>query len=399
MPRWFRLMRSRNVFLLALAQALGMAGPGTVVLLGGIIGADLAPNPSLATLPASLGIVSMALMSIPGALLMRAIGRKRGFILGSLIAASGALLAAYAIAQHNFFLFCTAIILIGQNNAFILQYRFAAAESVDAAHSGRAISLVLVGGILAGYLGPEIAQRAQSWLLTLYTGSFVALAILYAVGIAILSLMQDIRPPKLDGAPAGRSLLAIARQPTFLVALLAGVVSYGLMNFVMTATPIHMHATGFSLQDTAWVIQSHIVAMYAPSLVTGFLVERLGTLRIMLTGTLLMLGTNVVAMLGVDLNHYWGALVLLGLGWNLLFVGGTVLLTTTYRPEERFKSQAANDFAIFLMQALSSFSAGAVLSSAGWMIINWFALSVLLVAGIVFLLQRKQIVGAKTATT
>ncbi|HLD94320.1 MAG TPA: MFS transporter [Anaerolineales bacterium] len=389
-------MRSRNVFLLALGQALGMAGPGTVVLLGGIIGADLAPNPSLATLPASLGIVSMALMSIPGALLMRAIGRKRGFILGNLIAASGALLAAFAITQQSFVLFCVAIILVGQNGAFILQYRFAAAESVESAYAGRAISLVLVGGILAGYLGPEIAQRAQSWLPTQYTGSFVALAILYGFAILIITLMRDIRAPKLDGEPKGRQLSALARQPTFQVAVLAGVVSYGLMNFVMTATPIHMHSTGFGLQETAWVIQSHIVAMYLPSLVSGFLVERLGTLRIMLAGTLLMLGTNVVAMLGIDLNNYWVALVLLGLGWNLLFVGGTVLLTTTYRPEERFKSQAANDFTIFTMQAVSSFSAGAVLSSAGWAIINWFALSVLLVAGIIFLMQRRQIACARS---
>ena len=388
-------MRSRNVFLLALGQALGMAGPGTVVLLGGIVGADLAPNPGLATLPASLGIVSMALMSIPGALLMRAIGRKRGFILGNLIASSGAMLAAYAVTQANFVLFCLAIVLVGQNGAFILQYRFAAAESVEPAHAGRAISFVLVGGILAGYLGPEIAQQTQNWLPAQYAGSFVALAILYAIAILVITLLDDIRAPKLDGESAGRPLTAIARQPAFLMAVLAGVVSYGLMNFVMTATPIHMHATGFSLQDTAWVIQSHIVAMYAPSLVTGLLVERLGTLRIMLAGTLLMLGTNVVAMLGVDLNNYWGALVLLGLGWNLLFVGGTVLLTTTYRPEERFKSQAANDFTIFTVQALSSFSAGAVLSSAGWAIINWFALSVLLAAGLIFLMLRRQIAEAR----
>lgn len=392
-------MRSRNVFLLAIGQALGLAGPGMVVLLGGIIGADLAPNPSLATLPVSLGIVSMALVSIPGALLMRRIGRKRGFILGNLIAGAGALMAVFAIVQQSFVLFCLATILIGQNNAFILQYRFAAAESVEQPYAGRAISFVLLGGILAGYLGPEIAQRTQGWLPTLYTGSFVALAILYAVGIVILSFMHDIRAPKIDTEPKGRPLPAIARQPAFIVAVLAGVVSYGLMNFIMTATPIHMHATGFSLQDTAWVIQSHIMAMYLPSLVTGFLVERLGTLRIMLAGTLLMLGTNVVAMLGVDLNNFCGALVLLGLGWNLLFVGGTVLLTTTYRPEERFKAQAANDFTIFTMQAVSSFSAGAVLSSAGWMIINWFALSVLLVAGLIFLLQRKQISLAKAASS
>lgn len=385
-------MRLRNVILLALCQALGMAGPATVVLLGGIIGTDLAPDPSLATLPASLGIVSMALVSIPGALLMRRVGRKAGFILGALVAAAGALLAAYAVSQHSFVLFCIAVILVGQNNAFILQYRFAAAESVDAPFAGRAISLVLVGGILAGYLGPEVAQRTQSLLPELYTGSFVALAVMYAIAILLLALMERIRPPKAVDDPMGRPLTQIVRQPAYLVAVLAGVVSYGLMNFVMTATPLHMHSTGFSLGDTAWVIQSHIVAMYLPSLLTGFLMERFGILRIMLAGTLLMLSTNLVALLGTDLNHYWGALVLLGLGWNLLFVGGTVLLTTTYQPQERFKSQAANDFTIFTMQAVSSFSAGAVLTSAGWANIQWFGLSVLLIAGLIFLMQRKSIV-------
>jgi MFS family permease len=388
-------MKLRNVILLALGQALGMAGPGMVVLLGGIIGAEIAPDVSLATLPASLGIVSTAVVSIPASLLMRRIGRKRGFILGNLVAGCGALLAAFAVTQQSFALFCMAIILIGQNGAFILQYRFAATESVEKLFAGRAVSFVLVGGILAGYLGPEVAQRTQAWFPTLYVGSFIALAILYAIGIFILALMQDIRAAKLDGEPAGRPLLVIAKQPPYLVAVLAGVVSYGLMNFIMTATPIHMHATGFSLQDTKFVIQSHIIAMYLPSLISGLLVERLGTLQIMLAGTLLMLGTNIVAMLGADLSNFWGALVFLGLGWNLLFVGATVLLTTTYRPEERFKSQAANDFTIFTMQAISSFSAGAVLSSAGWQTINWFALSILLLAGIVFLLQRKQITIAR----
>ncbi|MEX2144664.1 MAG: MFS transporter [Anaerolineales bacterium] len=385
-------MHLRNVILLALCQALGMAGPGTIVLLGGIIGAQLAPNPGLATLPASLGVVSMALMSIPASLLMRRIGRKRGFMLGFLLAAIGALLAAYAIAQQNFALFCVAILFIGQNSAFILQFRFAAAESVGAPFAARAISMVLLGGIAAGYLGPELAQRSQSWLPAgLYTGSFVALAVLYVGAIVLLSLLRDIRPAKIEGELAGRPLGQIARQPAALTAVLAGVVSYGLMTFVMTATPVHMHSTGFDLGSTAWVIQSHIIAMYAPSLFTGFLLERLGTLRIMLAGTLLMIGSNTVALLGVDLMHYWGALVLLGLGWNMLFVGATVLLTTVYRPQERFKVQAANDFTIFAMQAISSFSAGAVLNSTGWLTINWFALSLLLVAGLLFLLQRKSI--------
>src|SRR3989337_1474488 len=231
-------MRSRNVFLLAVCQALGMAGPGTIVLLGGIIGAQLAPNPGLATLPVSLGIVSMALMSIPGALLMRRIGRKRGFMLGYVLAAGGALLAAFAISQQTFWLFCAAILLIGQNGAFVLQFRFAAAESVEAPFAGRAISLVLLGGIAAGYLGPEIALRTQDWLPQLSTGSFVALAILYVAAVAFLGFLRHIPSPKIEGGAAGRPLLQIARQPALLTALLAGVVSYGLMTFVMTATPV-----------------------------------------------------------------------------------------------------------------------------------------------------------------
>jgi len=388
-------MRSRNVFLLALSQALGMSGPSIVVLLSGIIGADLAPNPSLATLPISLGVVSMALTSIPGALLMRRIGRRNGFVLGALVAASGALLAALAISQRNFALFCLAIFLIGQNNAFVLQYRFAAAESVEPSHSGRAVSFVLLGGILAGFLGPEIGKRAQAWLPAgLYTGSFVALAILYAIAIVILFFLRDIRPPKV-GEVAGRPLSVIARQPNYLVAVMAGVASYGLMNFIMTATPLHMHETGFSLDNTAFVIQSHIIAMYLPSLVSGLLVERLGAARIMQAGALLMLGCTVVGLFSVQLLGYWSALVLLGLGWNLLFVGGTVLLTTTYRPEERFKTQASNDFTIFAVQAVSSFSAGSMLSSTGWDNINWLGFSIMLAALGIILLHHKQIAQAR----
>ncbi|MEX1071260.1 MAG: MFS transporter [Anaerolineales bacterium] len=384
-------MRLRNVILLALSQAIGMAGPATMVLLGGIIGGELAPSPSLATLPISLGVVSMAFVSIPAALLMRRIGRRAGFMLSILVAAAGSLLAVYAVGAGNFVLFCLAGILIGQNNAFMLQYRFAATESVEPQFSGRAVSFVLLGGILAGYLGPEIAQRTQNLLSTLYAGSFVALAVLYGIGLLILFFMHDIRPPKTDGQSAGRPLAQIVSQPNYLVALMAGVASYGLMNFIMTATPVHMHATGFTLDNTAFVIQSHIIAMYLPSLVSGLLVERFGTARIMQAGALLMIGCTTVGIFAANLLGYWGALVLLGLGWNLLFVGGTVLLTTTYRPEERFKAQASNDFTIFAAQALSAFSAGSLLTTTGWVNINWIGLAIMVVALCVVLLRGRSI--------
>lgn len=387
-------MRSRNVFLLALLQAIGMCGGSIVILLTGIIGEGIAPTPQLATLPNSLGVVSTALFSIPAALLMRRIGRKRGFMLSLLIALVGAGVAALAVSRADFLLLCLATFLIGQHSAFVLQYRFAATESVPSQHSGRAISLVLVGGILAGFLGPEIAKRAQHLLPELYAGSFVALAGLYLLGLALVQLYQNTNTETSEDTSSQepeRPLGEIARQPHFQVALLAGVASYGLMVFIMTATPLHMHGHGFSLDETAFVIQSHIIAMYLPSLVSGFLIEKLGTLRIMLAGILLMLICNLAGLLSVELPGYWTALVLLGLGWNLLFVGGTVLLTRSYRPTERFKTQAANDFVIFAVQALSSFSAGSLLHSAGWDFMNWLGIGLMLVTAVMIGLRRRAV--------
>ncbi|QYK50420.1 MAG: MFS transporter [Anaerolineales bacterium] len=386
-------MRSRNVFVLALLQAIGMCGGSIVVLLTGIIGEGIAPAPQLATLPNSLGVVSTALFSIPAALLMRRIGRKAGFMLSLLVALAGAALAALAVSRGDFILLCAAVFLMGQHSAFVLQYRFAATESVPAALSGRAVSLVLVGGILAGILGPEIAKRAQDALPVLYAGSFAALAGLYVLGLLLVLLYRNTSAhadeDAADAQQPERPLGEIARQPSYQVAVLAGVASYGLMVFIMTATPVHMHGHGFSLDDTAFVIQSHIIAMYLPSLFSGFLIEKFGALRIMLAGVLLMLFCNVTGLFSVELPGYWTALVLLGLGWNLLFVGGTVLLTSTYRPSERFKTQASNDFTIFAVQALSSFSAGSLLHGAGWQVMNWLGLGIMLVTGAMILARRK----------
>ncbi|MCL4258645.1 MAG: MFS transporter [Anaerolineales bacterium] len=386
-------MRSRNVFVLALLQAIGMCGGSIVVLLTGIIGEGIAPAPQLATLPNSLGVVSTALFSIPAALLMRRIGRKAGFMLSLVVALAGAALAALAVSRGDFVLLCAAVFLMGQHSAFVLQYRFAATESVPAALSGRAVSLVLVGGILAGILGPEIAKRAQDALPVLYAGSFAALAGLYVLGLLLVLLYRNTSAhadeDAGDAQQPERPLGEIARPPSYQVAVLAGVASYGLMVFIMTATPVHMHGHGFSLDDTAFVIQSHIIAMYLPSLFSGFLIEKFGTLRIMLAGVLLMLFCNVTGLFSVELPGYWTALVLLGLGWNLLFVGGTVLLTSTYRPSERFKTQASNDFTIFAVQALSSFSAGSLLHGAGWQVMNWLGLGIMLVTGAMILARRK----------
>jgi MFS family permease len=389
-------LQARNVPILSLSRALGMAGASVVVLLGGIIGSELAPSPALATLPISLMIVGAALFAIPAAMLMKRIGRRRGFLAGSAMAGLAALLAAYAVAGESFGLFCLATLFLGANGAFAQQYRFAAAESVAPRNAGRAVSFVLLGSILAGFFGPELAKRTKDWLGTgAYIGPFVSLALVYGFVTLLLFFFRDVAARDDESLGAERPLGEIAAQPSFLVALLAGAVSYGAMSFVMTATPIQLHnLEGYSLDQTAWVIQSHIIAMYLPYLLTGLLLERLGILRAMLIGVAGLFASVALAMLARDLVHYWGALVLLGVGWSFLFVGATLLLTRSYRPAERFKTQAANDFIIFGVQAVASLSAGAVIYSADWGLLNLIVVPflVLVLAGIVLLRRRWEFV-------
>ncbi len=388
-----RFFQSRNIPILSASQALAGAGPTMVLLLGGIIGTTIAPAPSLATLPISLLIVGVALFSIPASMIMRKVGRKRGFMGAALVASLAALLAAYAISISDFFLFCLATLFIGSNGAFVQQYRFAASESVQSNYAARAVSVVLFGGILAGFLGPEVARLTQDILPAgLYTGSFVALALIYALVIIIVGFMDKIIPGEAEIIGEERPLKAIVVQPTYMVAVLAGVVSYGVMSFIMTATPVQLHQLdGYSLDATAFVIQSHILAMYMPSLFTGFLLERLGLLRVMLAGVLSLVASVLLSLTVHEYMGYWGALVLLGLGWNFLFVGGTVLLTRSYLPPERFKAQAINDFTVFGTQALASLSAGTVLYLANWYVLNLITLPLLFMTLIAILLRRRQI--------
>jgi MFS family permease len=384
----------RNLSVLALSSLLATSGVSIVVLTSGIIGADLAPSLELATLPASLMIVGLALMTIPASMLMQRIGRRKGFLLSAVIAGLSALLAAYAIALGSFSLFCLAVLLIGTNSAFTQQYRFAAAESVEPHFAGRAVSFLLLSGVVAGFLGPEIARRTKDLLPVAYTGSFVALALLYALVILILLFMREVRSIQ-AGAEAvsvqeARPLRQIVRQPNYVGAVLAGTVAYGVMSFIMTATPVHMHnQAGFTLGATALVIESHIIAMFLPSLFTGFLLERLGELRVMLMGIAAMLGTVLLGLVSRDLLDYWAALVLLGVGWNFLFVGATLKLTQSYRPSERFKAQGFNDFSIFSVQALLSLSAGVALFRTSWGTLNLMMLPLLALVLTAIVLTRK----------
>jgi MFS family permease len=312
--------------------------------------------------------------------------------LSSFIASLACVLAAYAVAAENFGVFCLATLLIGSNGAFVQQYRFAATESVDPNYAGRATSLVLMGGILGGFIGPWLAVLAQDWVPTAtYVGSFLSVAVLYALASVALSFIRDITPEeRLEEAPA-RALVDLVTQRLYLLAVLAAAVGYGVMSLIMTATPIQLHELrGFDLDATALVIQSHLVGMYAPSLITGYLMDRLGEARVILLGVAAMFASIAMNVTGVALVNYWAGLVLLGVGWNFLFIGGTVLLTRTYRPAERFRAQAVNDFVVFGVTALASLSAGAALLPIGWNALNLLVVPFLLAVLIgIFLVRSK----------
>ncbi len=384
-------MIQRNILLLSLSQVLALTGTTIVIFSGPIIGTQLAPTPSLATLSNALQVVGVALFTIPASMIMHRFGRRIGFIASAGMAALGALGAAYAISHHNFALFCALMLLIGGNNAFVQQYRFAAAESVSGDQVGRAVSLVLLAGVLGGFLGPEIARRSKDLLpFGEYTGAYLVLALIYAFVILLMVFLSSVRAQNVNYVGVERPLPAIIAQPRYQVAVLAGVVAYGVMSLLMTATPISMHTIhGHTLQATAWVIQSHVIAMFLPSLVSGSLITRFGAPRIMGLGVIAMVICAALDLAGVGLINYWTALVLLGVGWNFLFVGGTVLLTESYNPPERFKAQGFNDFVVFGVQALASLSAGVLIYTAGWAAMNLMVIPVLfLVLVAIFLVAR-----------
>lgn len=361
-------MFSRTLIVLTLAQGFAQTGAPIVVLLGGIVGSAIAPMASLATLPIATMIVGTAASTIPAALFMSRFGRKTGFTFAAGYASLAGLLAAYAVSAGNFWLFCFATFLLGSHIAFVQQYRFAVAESVPAEKVAPAISILMLAGVVAAFLGPEVAKRlhlVSDW--TAFAGSFVGLSALMLCALACLMFLPRIAVKDKTEQPIQRPLREIAVQPLFILAVSAAVVGYAIMSFIMTATPVSMHNVDhFSLDETTWVIQSHIIAMFLPSLFSGLLIARFGAIRIIAAGLTLLFGCIIIAFVDRQLMHYWWALVLLGVGWNFLFIGGTTLLTSTYRPGEGFKVQAMNDFLVFGCQAVAALGSGVILSSFGW---------------------------------
>jgi MFS family permease len=358
----------KTVLLLAGCQALAMTSMSVLATTAAIIGNMLAANKALSTLPVALQMTGMMCATIPAALLMARIGRRGGFWTGAALGATGGLIAGSGVWVGSFPLFCLGTFMIGSSNGFAQQYRFAAAESADEGFRARAISLVLAGGIVSGVFGPEAAKWSRDLFApVLFAGCFAMIVALQLDAATLLSFVRlPPPPPRGSFKGAGRPLSEIVRQPLFIVALLAGMVGYGVMSMVMTATPIAMIGCGFQFTDAAFVIQWHILGMYAPSFVTGHLISRFGLSTILLAGAALLLACCGINLAGIAEGNFWLANALLGIGWNSLFIGATTLLTRTYRPEERAKVQALNDFTIFGTSTLAAFSSGALLAGFGW---------------------------------
>jgi MFS family permease len=372
----------RNVGLLAVCQALLMTNNSTLIAINGLAGLALAPVSWLATLPVTCWVLGGAIATMLASLHMKRVGRQRGMTIGTLWGIVGALICAAAVALQSFWLLCFGTLVFGVYNAYGQYYRFAAADVASSDFRATAISLVLAGGLVGGILGPTTSRLTIDLLATKFVGAYLALIGFALVTMLLLRFIRIPTPSAAEQRVSGRPLMVIAAQPKFLVAVLAGAIGYGVMNFLMTSTPIAMGVCGHPYGDAAFVISSHVVAMFAPSFVTGALIRRFGVLPVMFFGALLNVAAIALALSGVSVPQFWGSLVLLGVGWNFLFIGATAMLTETYRPEERAKAQGANDMAIFVMMTISSLTSGMIVTSAGWERVNYAAAPMIAVVAI-----------------
>ncbi|MBV9860936.1 MAG: MFS transporter [Alphaproteobacteria bacterium] len=378
-----------TVLLLALCQALAMTSMSILATTSAIIGNMLAADKALSTVPVALQMTGMLTATLPAAFLMVRIGRRGGFWTGCTLGIAGAATAGFAVWQSSFPVFCLGTLLIGSSNGFAQQYRFAAAECADQEFRSKAISLVLAGGVVSGIFGPQTAIWSRDLFAPiLFAGCFVMVAALQA-GAAILLLFVRLPPalsPELRAS--GRPLRRIIAQPALIVAVLAGTAGYAVMSLLMTATPIAMIGCGYGFADAAFVIQWHVLGMYAPSFVTGHLISRFGLTQILLTGAALLLVCCGINLSGIAVLDFWSALTVLGIGWNFLFIGATTLLTQTYAPHEKAKVQAVNDFTIFGVTTIAAFLSGALLTGFGWNAIQFAVMPVIATAAIAVLWLR-----------
>ena len=359
-----------NVARLAAAQALTGANSAVIFATGSIVGATLAPDMSLATVPLSMYVVGLAAGTLPTGAISRRFGRRWAFVIGTGLGVLTGLIGSFAILHGSFALFCLATFLGGLYGSVAQSYRFAAADGASAAYRPKAVSWVMAGGVFAGVLGPQLVQWTMDvWSPYLFAFSFLVQA---AVALVAMGIVAGVDMPK--PAPAdlhgGRPLYIIVSQPRFIAAALCGVIAYPMMNLVMTSAPLAMKLCGLSLSDSNFGIQWHIVGMYGPSFFTGALIARFGAPRIVATGLLLEAGAATIGLSGVTAMHFWATLIVLGMGWNFAFIGASALVLETHRPQERNKVQAFNDFLVFGMMAIGSFSSGQLLANYGWSAVN-----------------------------
>jgi len=367
----------RNVALLSLAQALFMSVQSMAIATTPIAAFMLldADSKWQATVPIFLNHLGLMTITIPASLLMGRIGRRRGFSVGAIVSMISGLLGCFAILDQNFALLCVASYLQGVAAAFFWYFRLAAADATEPAYRAKAISLVMAGGVIAGFLGPQTAKWAVDWLAPVtFAGVYLASA---GFSLAVLSILQFLQIPSLSAAEraaGGRPMREIARQPAYRVALASSVFGYSVMTLTMSATPLAMLACGFGFGDSATVIQAHVIAMFLPSFFTGHLIARFGVLPIIAAGGLIEVGCALVSLAGIGFANFLIANILVGLGWNFTYVGGSTLLTSTYAPAERAKVQASHDFAVYTATATAAALSGVLQAQAGWTVLNLAAL-------------------------
>ena len=360
----------RNALRLAFAVALAGANATVIFATGAIVGSMLAPNPADATLSISVFVVGMAAGTLPIGWIARRYGRRAAFMTGAGSGVVTGLLACYAVVTGSFALFCLSTFFGGLYQAAAQSYRFAAADSASDAFRPKAIAWVMAGGVFAGVLGPQLVTYTMDlWQPYLFAVSYLAQAAVALLAMVVLWQVEAPPPLPVD-TPDARPLMEIVKQPRFIAAVICGVISYGLMNFIMTSAPLAMKLCGHSVTDSNLAIEFHVIAMYLPSFITGSLISRFGAGKVILAGMVLIVLAAVAGLAGQTVYHFWADMILVGLGWNFGFIGATALVTETHRPSERTKVQSFNDFLVFGTMVVGSFSSGRILIDFGWDMVN-----------------------------
>ena len=388
---------NKNLSLLTISQVFGFTAATITVFLSGIIGSQITSIKSLSTLPTALSVVGTAIFTILAAKIMSKIGRRLGFIFAALGSSASSLLAAFAISQQNFILFCISCLILGMGMAFTHQYRFAAAESVEKEKAPKAISILMLAGIVSAFIGITLANYTKNLFSDyLYVGSYLLLAVFTFMPAIFLIFYKNNEKTKIDfnNKYNGRRLFEIIFQPRFLQAVIAAAFAYAIMSFLMTATPISMHVMEkMSLENTGFVLQFHVVSMFLPSLITGHLIKKFGHSNIMYIGVLFFVVTIILSLFEQTFANYMVTLIFLGLGWNFLFISGTSLVVLTYKEEEKFRAQGINDLIIFSTMAIASLSAGVLLSLTSWKLMNLICIPFLVL--IIFTTYRAEVLRNK----